>query len=542
LNAPPPNEGAVVRRYDPDVKSEAERLAAASIVDCVFIYDRVDHDSRPMTFLPNGTIGFGAAGRELFWDLRQEGDRLVLDIASKTEVTCSLVHSETGQWEGRWFHAEQMPIVLRLSTPVYLEAPAHRARDGSLEENVTIASAVKLAEGSGFTRAYEIRVFSQEYSDFTRVRDSRVLIYFRHGFGDWATLSYILPLLDQSNRYWITRFGDDYTSVMENSRFVTPLYLGSNSIMCDDGGLYSNRHFGIDLGSMDGTCKVVNLPLSLYDACAENGISALLHLSYPEVHGLSRYPFHTKARYMLPYLVARGRLDMDALKQPLTTAIDFTVEPWIANWVSSRLRNFGGFGDRKLCIISRNGYSVLGKNWGHKWREDLAPGKRREGEECRDFMRLMLRKDPHWMFLVMEDIMFQGDDTLRSEELHAYSFAELFGAVGAAFFPFGIVIKALLNMAHLSIGVPTGPYHLSMVKCELPTVGVWLEHLPCWYDEPRPNSMHLISRDVLDRGLDRRFGSFTDRGGLHFPTRRVDTRIITGEQVFEAVEAVLARG
>jgi len=25
----------------------------------------------------------------------------------------------------------------------------------------------------------------------------------------------VLPLLDDSNRYWITRFGDDYVSVFE---------------------------------------------------------------------------------------------------------------------------------------------------------------------------------------------------------------------------------------------------------------------------------------------------------------------------------------
>ena len=242
---------------------------------------------------------------------------------------------------------------------------------------------------------------------------------------------------------------------------------------------------------------------------------------------------------MLPYLVDRGRLDMALLSGPLATAVEFTVDSWISNWVSSRLRNYGGFGNRKLCLISRNGYSVHGKNWGFKWRDDLAQEKRREGEECRDFMRLMLRKDPRWMFLIMEDRFFQGADTVRCEELNAYSFAELFGAVGAACFPFGLVMKALVNMAELAVGVPTGPYHLSMAKPELPTIGIWLEHLPCWYDEPKPNSMHLVSRDVVQMGLDRRPGSFTDRGNLHFPTRWVETRIITGEQVLEAVEGLI---
>ena len=30
------------------------------------------------------------------------------------------------------------------------------------------------------------------------------------------------------------------------------------------------------------------------------------------------------------------------------------------------------------------------------------------GEECRDFMRLMLKKDSKWLFLVTEDRLFEG--------------------------------------------------------------------------------------------------------------------------------------
>ena len=100
-----------------------------------------------------------------------------------------------------------------------------------------------------------------------------------------------------------------------------------------------------------------------------------MHLSFPEVHGLSRYPFHSKSRYMLPYLVDKANLDTDVLGRPLATAIDFNVDPWLSNLVSARLCNYCGFGNRKLCLVSRNGYTVHGKNWGYKWRDDTGSGE-----------------------------------------------------------------------------------------------------------------------------------------------------------------------
>jgi hypothetical protein len=78
-----------------------------------------------------------------------------------------------------------------------------------------------------------------------------------------------------------------------------------------------------------------------------------------------------------------------------------------------------------------------------------------------------------------------------------------------------------------------------MVKPELPCVGIWLEHFPSWYDEPKDSSIHIISRNVSDLGLDKRVGSFTSLGNLHYRTMPVDTRRVYGEQVLAAVEQVL---
>lgn len=390
-----------------------------------------------------------------------------------------------------------------------------------------------------FTRPYRARVVSHSYGHFKALSGANVLIYWPHGFGDFVFLSHLLPLLESSNRYWIVRFGDDQTSLFEDNAWVTPVYLGHGSPLCADGGAFHNKHFGIDYTSIDGSVKTLNLPLSLYRHCSDHQIDTIFWSVFPELHGATPFPYHTKARNLLLHLVAEDRLKGTDLSRPLRSSLSFDVTPWLLQWVETRLRNRGGFGERKLCLIARSGYTWLSKNWGHLWREDLPPGKQREGEECRDFMRLLLKKDPRWMFLIMEDKLTEGEHTVRSEELHAYSFAELFGAIHASSPPFGLVMKALASLASLSIGVPTGPYHLCMAKPDLPTVGIWTRHLPSWYDEPKEASIHLISRNLRDLKLHLGPGSFDAAADLRYRTRWLDTRIVPGEQVLDAVEELL---
>lgn len=393
----------------------------------------------------------------------------------------------------------------------------------------------KRVEGGLYTHEYRCRVYVENGNNFRNVQKSNVLIYFRHGFGDLVTFSSILPLLEPSNRYWVTRFGDDYTSILDGSAF-SPVYLGSTSIKCSDGGAYGICNFGIDSNRFGGGEQVLQMPISLWEFCTQQNISAILAPGYPEIHGNSPAPYHTKARYCLQALVNTRQISADRLSQPLPSPICFEIDGWLASFVHARLVNYGGLGRRKLCIISRTGYTAHGKNWGHLFREDMPEGNQRQGEEVRDFCRLMLSRDPNWMFVPIEDVMFEGDDTLRSEDLHCYSFAELFSDVNERGIPFGLVMKAMVAMADLAIGVPTGPYHLAMAHPSLPTVGIWLEHHPSWYDEPKANSIHLVSRRVRDEYKDRRCGSFADWKGLHYRIRNVDGRIITGEEAVNAVE------
>ena len=390
------------------------------------------------------------------------------------------------------------------------------------------------------TAPHEARVFTHDRGDFRTVADANVLIYLPHGFGDWVHFSRILPLLDPSNRYYMTRFGDDTISVMEGNEFVAPLYGGHNSPGCDDGGVFEARHFGLDYEQMDGSRQALELPLSLSRRCRDLEIDVLLWTDLPDPWGSRPFPFHTKARHLLPFLVSEERLRQTDLAAPLPSTIRFESSPWLTRWVESRLATVAGFGERKLCLITRNGYTTIGKNWGHFFRDDVPYRTLREGQECRDFMRLLLRKDPRWMFLVMEDQLYEGNDTMRSQALHAYSYAEVFGTSGAGTVPFGLVLKVLVNLASLSVGIPAGPYHLSMAKDGLPTVGLWIEQLPTWYDEPRPDAIHLISRNVREMGADQRPGSLAGGSGPAHQMRWLDTRRIPGEQVLSAVETLLS--
>ena len=127
-------------------------------------------------------------------------------------------------------------------------------------------------------------------------------------------------------------------------------------------------------------------------------------------------------------------------------------------------------------------------------------------------------------------------NTVCDAALECVCCADLFGDAALSSPPFALVLKALLHFADLVVGVPAGPYHLAMAKPGLPTIGLWTQHWPAWYDEPKAESVHLVSRNLRDSGALSRPGSFSHRGGLEFRTRELKTRIIPGETVLEATE------
>jgi hypothetical protein len=387
-----------------------------------------------------------------------------------------------------------------------------------------------------FRAPLQMRVVTHDKGNFASLSGRNILLYLPHGFGDWVHFSHVLPYLDKSNRYWLTRFADDTVSLMDRSPYCQPIYLGMKSISSDNGEKIGNQHFGIDYDIITGDVMNVSLPAALYEAIIRNGIDTIFFTSFPEVWGATAYPFHTKARNMLRHLVPENRLNERILSRPLATAINLSVDPWVTQLVEAYLRSHCGFGERKLCL---NGYTGVSKNWGHEWRDQGDGTQLPEGEEARDFMRLMLKKDPHWCFLSIEDRLFEGENTLVSDELHCYGYSRIFGDMDASILPFGLAMKALVNLADLSIGVPSGPHHLSMLRADLPSVGIWIAHYPSWYDEPKDASIHVLSRNIRDSSYYDRAGTFTEHAGLRYNVMELDTQRVLGQDVMNAVETLL---
>jgi hypothetical protein len=99
-----------VRRWRPDRKNETERSAAEHLCTSPWLYRRVGHDERTLTFRPTGRIGEGAADRERYWDLRAVGDRLFVEIFAHHDKTLAAEWTPEGIWRGRWVVYEQMPV------------------------------------------------------------------------------------------------------------------------------------------------------------------------------------------------------------------------------------------------------------------------------------------------------------------------------------------------------------------------------------------------------------------------------------------------
>jgi hypothetical protein len=367
------------------------------------------------------------------------------------------------------------------------------------------------------TKPYECRVITRA-QDFRPLRNAHVLIYWPHGFGDWVFLSLILGQLDQSNRYYVTRFGDDFISLFDGCDIAKPIYCGADETDCADGAKWDNQHFSKKNDR-------VLLPLAAHHACTAAGIDTFLTVPFYETYGAARAPAHSKARLMLQSLTNRP-----PTSPLLQSCLQFEAPPNVKAWVESRLRTWCGFDSgKKLCVIARHGSSSIGKNWGHRWRKPELP----EAQECRDFMLLMRQKDPSWMFVTMEEKEFEGDNTIRGS--NCYSYCQVFKNAP----PLGLALKALLGYSSLCVGVPTGPFHLAMAMPSLPVVGVWIEHWPLWYDEPRGGTIHVLSRFLRETGTDKRIGSVKSCGSVDLQLMTLDTQEVPGQAVFDAAQTLL---
>lgn len=365
-------------------------------------------------------------------------------------------------------------------------------------------------------RVFRLRAMREDRGRFAALRNERVFIYWPHGLGDWVHLAAILPLLEPSNAYAIARFGDDYASVLEGDRLVRVLRSGVREP--GDGAAGGAKHLELDLRRLDGRVRDVIAPEPLAQALSAFDPGAVLWTDYPETEGRTAFPFHTKVRNLARLLVSRERLERLDLTQPLPTTIDASVEPALQNAIDERLRAFAPAGTKRY-VLSRTGHTAERKSW--------------DAAEARAFVRLLQRDHPQVRVIAMEDPSLGDASAWPGREIVA-GYRELLGEVDA---PFARAFLAMLARADALVGVPAGPLHVAMARGGFPIVGLWLAHLPEWYDEPNPDAVHLIGAYVRERGFDRRPASTTSPSTWRHRAEMLDTRSIPAERVFTSLRA-----
>ena len=356
-----------------------------------------------------------------------------------------------------------------------------------------------------------IRALREDRRRLAALRERRILIYWPHGLGDWVHFGYVAPLLDDSNSYAITRFGDDYVSVLEGSPLVRALFSGVRAPA--DGAGLGAAHLGLTLRQCSDKDVRLKIPFPLAQAVLDFAPDTLLWTDYPETEGRTGYPFHTKARNLARMLVRPERLATFDLSQPLRSGVDFVAPEATQRSVDERLARVLPKGTR-LCVISRAGVTAARKNWG-------------DGSEARAFVAALRGRVTDWIVISMED-----------EDLgeNVVGFRSLFAELDE---PFARLFKALAARIDLFVGVPAGPLHFVLARGGVPTIGLWAAHHPDWYDEPNRDAIHLVGRYVRDRGFDRRVATTSMPPSLRHRLYYLDSATIGAEPALEAASQLV---
>ncbi len=350
---------------------------------------------------------------------------------------------------------------------------------------------------------------------FAALCNERVFIYWPHGLGDWVHLAAVLPLLEPSNVYAIARFGDDYSAILEGNRYARVLRSGVREL--GDGSLLGARHLGLELRRLNGGVEKLEVPEPLATELTDFAPTAVLWSDYPETEGRTAFPFQSKARNLAQLLVARERLASFDLSEALPTTLDIAVAPELQARLDERLERLAPRGTRRY-VLSIAGYTAERKNW--------------DPSEARRFVQLLARDDPHARVIAMDDPALGDASAWQGREIVA-GYRELFDDLDA---PFARVFLALLARTDGVIAVPAGPLHVAMARGGFPIVGLWLTHLPEWYDEPNRDATHVIGSYVREHGFDRRPATTTLPEGWH-RKEILATRTIPAEAALTSLRA-----
>jgi hypothetical protein len=355
------------------------------------------------------------------------------------------------------------------------------------------------------SRTLELPVYSDDGREFGSVTHQRVLIYWPHGLGDFVHLSFVVPLLEPTNTYYLTRFGDDFVHLYDEGERVRPLLSGTRER--GNGSEFGSRpHFGIDLDHPPDGLTPLDVPEPLRAHIVEAQIDAMLVCRYPEMTGRTPYPFHTKARYLASRVVAPKRLAGLDLAQPLRSSLAFRAPLQTTALVEERIRAVAEPGSH-LYLVSAGGHTQVDKIW--------------PAHEVAAFTHEARRRDPRARVIAI------GEGTID----------DLFGDLDL---PFSHVLVTLIRAAYAYVGVAAGPLHCAIAMGGRPTVGIWLAHWPEYYDEPTTDAIALVGPAVYRKRLDQRVGARTkrDAGVLPYRIEAFRDRVPTSADALDALERV----
>jgi len=384
---------------------------------------------------------------------------------------------------------------------------------------------------------YAIKSYSDaSHSEFFALRNENVLIFWPHGVGDWVFLGTVLSLADKSNNYYVARFGDHHFPIFENAQEnIHPVCISEDP--STPRGMNFPKLFNRDGMSGWGVgYDAIALPKNLHDLCVSKNIRHVI-FDFPEVYQSGVYPFHTKARNQLRHFLSA---DDPVLRTPIKNCISYDIPKDVELRLEAFFTNETGYDrTKKLCLISRIGHTHVEKNWGHEHRNLTTT--QIESEEPIEFISLMKKDDPNWMFVSFEGAPYPPPHSLKSHELGCFSSHDLFGSKK---FMFAHVLKFLLKRCDLFVGVPTGPTMMAALSEDFPSLSLWLALFPSWYEEPKQNCTYILSQNVFDqRGAPsppdahgpQRAGTntFLEKSELVYEYEVAEEKIITGEKVME---------
>ena len=364
-------------------------------------------------------------------------------------------------------------------------------------------------------------VYDERGGAFARLRHRRVLIYWPHGLGDYVHLGAIVPLLEPSNTYFITRYGDDFVHLYDGCEYVAPLFSGV--ARTGDGSAQAARHLGIDFKRIRNREETLVAAEPLATRMRDADIDTVLYTDYPDRAGSRAFPYHTKARALARALIESQRLAQFGLEKPLRSVLPLHVPASSVAFVEARLRTFVDAGER-LYLVAPGGHTNANK----LWPED----------EALRLARRLRERDPRARVLQVDE---RTAAQLGRESQALPTTTDLFGTPGTSDVfdvPFAHLLTVLIRASVAVVGVPAGPLHLALAIGERPIVGIWLAHHPDWYDEPCASAIHLLGPQTYRKKFERRAATRTLPQTWQHRILPFRDHVPTAEDVVNALEQI----